>query len=676
MTEHLHKSAYKMEDLLLEGPEPEKYNRNSNEDFDDHRLEQHWLEFLDVNVFDTDHIERILKDAFEEWRIQLLTIPSFNEAIFSIWNGSGTCLAVQGEGSSSVKKAAQQKIQHFLSERMGQSEPMEAVIEHSLSEETFAEDYSLFLLPLYSRSEQKQLGFLCIAVKKNKVTEGFADLLLSCKYHYQTCFYRRFEHLFLADMLHIHKLSDNENRRRSILLQIVQRMQEKMDVSAVLEEVFDSVAFLFPAVHLTLYMSQDGGMDDPRVKPLYLHGDNSSVCVRAFTEERIITQPSTRHQYEIGIPFRGKQGTYGVFHIEGNQEWIEDVDLKLITMMADTAGTAYENAKLHEQSGTLIQELRMIDELTKRLNRSLQLTDIYEYAVQQLIRIFKAQSCCILKLDPENQRFHVMFSNVPALRNETFSLSGISGQVYKSGEPFILFNYESYNGPSSFFMETTGSMSMMAVPLRISGQVEGTVLVAHQKKQYFSYNNFRFLDMLAVHIGLAVTNATLHAEVKRLATVDALTGLYVRHYVDRMIEERQSTDFCGSLLIIDIDQFKQVNDSYGHQVGDAVLKQVGNIIRESAGPNDLCARWGGEEIAIYLPQVSSEQARMIAETIRQRVPESTTPSITVSIGIGEWCWLDDQVSLESLFYRADMALYAAKNGGRNRIVVEHKMIDR
>lgn len=219
-------------------------------------------------------------------------------------------------------------------------------------------------------------------------------------------------------------------------------------------------------------------------------------------------------------------------------------------------------------------------------------------------------------------------------------------------------------------------MSMMAVPLRISGQVEGTVLVAHQKKQYFSYNNFRFLDMLAVHIGLAVTNATLHAEVKRLATVDALTGLYVRHYVDRMIEERQSTDFCGSLIIIDIDQFKQVNDSYGHQVGDAVLKQVGNIIRESAGPNDLCARWGGEEIAIYLPQVSSEQAKMIAETIRQRVPESTTPSITVSIGIGEWCWLDDQVSLESLFYRADMALYAAKNGGRNRIVVEHKMIDR
>lgn len=172
----------------------------------------------------------------------MLTIPSFNEAIFSIWSGSGTCLAVQGEGFSSVKKAAQQKIQQILAERMGHSVASEAIIEHNLSE---AEDYSLFTLPLYSRSEQKQLGFLCIAVMQERVTEGFADLLLSSKYHYQSCFYRRFEHLFLADMLHIHKLSDNENRRRSILLQIVQRMQEKMDVSAVLEEVFDSVAFLF-----------------------------------------------------------------------------------------------------------------------------------------------------------------------------------------------------------------------------------------------------------------------------------------------------------------------------------------------------------------------------------------------------------------------------------------------
>ncbi|MCM3784260.1 diguanylate cyclase [Neobacillus mesonae] len=663
MTEHLHESSYKKEGLLLEIPEQEQYDRI----LEDPQPIDRWLDYLDVNIFDAGHIERILKEAFEEWYSYTVMIPSLNEALFSVWNRDNACLVSKGEILSPIEEAVTRAVDKGLTEIVQHQEHSGVAVNS---------EYEIYTIPLHSRKEKKLLGVICIGVLKKAAVKEVRDLLLSTKYHFQSCFYRRFEQFFLTDMLHIHKLSDNENRRRSILLQIVQRMQDKMDVQAVLEEVFDSVAFLFPAVGLTLYMSQDGVMNDPRVKPLYLHGDIHSVCVRAFTEERIISQPNAPHQYEIGIPFRGKQGTYGVFHIEAKEELVEDVDLKLITMMADTAGTAYENAKLHEQSGTLIQELRMIDELTKRLNQSLQLADIYEYAVHQLIRIFKAESCCILKLDPEDQLFHVMFSNIPSLKNEKFSLSGISGKVYRSGEPFILFDYENYTGPGSFFMDTTGSMSMMAVPLRISGKVEGTVLVAHQKKQFFSYNNFRFLDMLAVHIGLAATNATLHAEVERLATVDALTGLYVRHYVDRMIEERQNTDFCGALMVIDIDQFKQVNDRFGHQVGDTVLKQVGNIIRNAAGPNDLCARWGGEEIAIYLPQVSSLQSSSIAETIRQQVPKLTSPSITVSIGIGEWCWLDDQVSLESLFYRADMALYEAKNSGRDRIVIETKTKNR
>lgn len=81
MTEHLYKSAYELEDLLLEGPERGKYDHNSNV----RHIEQHWLEFLDVNVFDTNHIERILKDAFEEWFNHMITIPSLQGAIFSIY---------------------------------------------------------------------------------------------------------------------------------------------------------------------------------------------------------------------------------------------------------------------------------------------------------------------------------------------------------------------------------------------------------------------------------------------------------------------------------------------------------------------------------------------------------------------------------------------------------------
>ena len=622
-----------------------------------------WLYHLDVSTFDSAYNDRLLREAFKEWNHQVQCIPSLKHSVFSLWNSNKLCVAKSRELFSSIKEAVFQALEQVDTDI--RLYPQQSVISEY-------KHYRLYTIPLQTRLEGKQLGVLCVAVPEAEVREGILEVLEAAKLFFQSSFYRHFEHHFLSDLLHIHKTTEKENRRRSILFQIVQRMHDRMDVQTVLEEVFDSVAFLFPAARLTLYMSQDGITEDPRIKPLYLQGQYNPVCAMAYTEERMISQPLGLEKHEFGIPFRGKQGTYGVFHIETPSELIEDVDIQLIVMMADTAGTAYENAKMHQQSNTLIQELRMIDELTKKINQSLQLADIYEYAVQQLMRIFKAKACCILKLDPEDQQFRVLNSTLPSLGQEKYSLYGISGEVYRTGEPIIIFDYEKHTGPSSVFMDITNSKSMMAVPLRISGQVEGAILVTHQNKQFFSYDNFRFMDMLGVHIGLAVTNATLHAEVKRLATVDALTGLYVRHYVDRMIEERQSSDFCGSLIVIDLDDFKQVNDSYGHQIGDQVLTQVSDVIRESGGPDDLCARWGGEEMAIYLPQVSAQQAFFIAENIRVQISRRTSPSITVSCGIGEWCWLDDQVSVESLFYRADMALYEAKNSGRNRVCIENK----
>ncbi|WP_211745346.1 sensor domain-containing diguanylate cyclase [Paenibacillus sp. Marseille-Q4541] len=662
MTEQLHKSFYNAGNMthssqgiqtyepLLIHEEQGYWNENDE-----------WMDHLDVSAFDSAYIDRLLREAFKEWNQEVKSIPSLQHSIISLWNSSKLCLAKSGENSLPIKEA----VFHTIEEEHTKIRLYPRLV--SVKE---FERYDLYMVPLQTRTDGKQLGLLCVAVPEAR--EGLEEVLQAGKLFFQSSFYRHFEHLFLSDLLHIHKLTEKENRRRSILFQIVQRMHDRMDVQSVLEEVFDSVAFLFPAARLTLYMSQDGITDDPRVKPLYLQGQYNPVCARAYTEERFISQPLGKGEFEFGIPFRGKQGTYGVFHIEAPQELIEDVDIQLIVMLADTAGNAYENAKMHEQSNTLIQELRMIDELTKRLNQSLQLADIYEYAVQQLMRIFKAKACCILQIDSEDQQFRVLNSSLPSLKHEKFPLCGISGEVYRTGEPFIIFDYEKYSGPSSVLMDDTGSMSMMAVPLRINGQVEGTILVSHQKKQFFSYDNFRFLDMLGVHIGLAVTNATLHAEVKRLATVDALTGLYVRHYMDRMIEERQNSDFCGSLIVIDLDHFKQVNDSYGHQIGDTVLKQVSDVIRSNADSDDLCARWGGEELAIYLPQISAQQAQQIAEAIRIQIPERTSPSITVSCGIGEWCWLDDQVSVESLFYRADMALYEAKNSGKNKVCIENK----
>jgi diguanylate cyclase (GGDEF)-like protein len=353
-----------------------------------------------------------------------------------------------------------------------------------------------------------------------------------------------------------------------------------------------------------------------------------------------------------------------------------EVDLRFLSMVADTAGTAFENAKLYERSNQLIRELRMSNELTQRLNQSLRLGDIFQYAFEELLDMFEADYCCILHMSEEKGGLEAIACNHLPLLNELVEAGqGLGGKVYTSGEPLLLSDYRSGTGQSSRLMDATGSQSLIATPLNVGGEVRGAIMLAHKDAHFFSYDSYRLLQAMAGHIGLAVGNARLHAEVRRLANRDSLTGLYARHYLDEEIKERQSTDFCGTLIVVDIDQFKMVNDTYGHQKGDKILKQVSEIVKSSIRQGDIAARWGGEELAVYLPQLGVQQAMFVAERIRKRVMGETEPRVTVSCGIAEWSWTDERVSVESLFYRADMALYEAKNNGRNQVVIDNKKVE-
>jgi diguanylate cyclase (GGDEF)-like protein len=145
--------------------------------------------------------------------------------------------------------------------------------------------------------------------------------------------------------------------------------------------------------------------------------------------------------------------------------------------------------------------------------------------------------------------------------------------------------------------------------------------------------------------------------------------LYARHYLDEQVNYFQKKDFCGSLIVVDIDNFKGVNDTFGHQIGDKILIQVSGIIKTCIRDSDIAARWGGEELAIYLPQVSIDQSVRIAERIRNRVLNETNPKVTVSCGVSDWHWEDEKISVELLFYKSDMALYKAKHEGKNQIKI-------
>ncbi|MBO2944945.1 diguanylate cyclase [Paenibacillus sp. F411] len=619
---------------------------------------------LDITIYDQPYLQPIMEESFLEWKSEASSLLSQVGGEWAVLNSEGVWLAGDAALQDYFLAGDDETLQRVL--RTGQ--PAAAVSDAVMGGRTVC------AVPLQSRTRGELFGALVRVSLEDKLDERVLVLTEAAGLLLRSCFYRGFQSIFVNDLEKVYVQAAKEARQRSILFQYIKRMHSRIDVDKVLTEVMESILGLYPEVGLELFMSQDHESNHPLVKPLLLHHWQEEIYVRTFMEGTVTTLhrgSGEEARVEIGVPVGGKQGVYGVLHLKATGPLMEELDVELLEMMADAAGTAFENAKLYEQSNVMIHELRMINELTQRLSKSLHLADIYQFANQELRKILGAHYCCILVMNEELGALEVASCNAPWLAKEVFPKEyGIGGYVYQSKEPFILADYAAERPAESKLMETTGSSSMIATPLMVNGGIRGVILMSHRKKHYFSYDNYRLLQTLSSHIGLAVGNASLHAEVRRMANRDMLTELYARHYLDEAIQKCQSRDFCGSLILVDIDHFKRVNDTFGHQKGDKILKQVSNVIKSSIRQSDIAARWGGEELAVYLPGLGIDQAFQVGERIRQRVEQETDPLVTVSCGISEWNWTQERISVESLFYRADMALYQAKNSGRNQIMME------
>lgn len=630
-----------------------------------------WMQHMDISAQDFPYSKPLLLESYLDWQDQVSSLPIMSNSVWALFHYDGSWIAGDVSIQGHMSQDDHSSLAQCLTDKTEIRAQWQGGLDGNHSEQMIS------MIPLFTRSQQELYAVLVVIIPEQEAKRGGADVAIATSLHFQACFYKRFEYIFVSDLVDVQTKAEREAGRRSILFQIVQRLHDQIDVDTVLTEVLDSIEIFYPTATLQLFMSQDHQSSNPRVKPLILSTRVDDVRIRTFMEGRLTRQESVLSNgvqiIEIGIPLGGKQGVYGVFHLQISKEFLDDLDLQLVTTLVDTAGSAFENAKLYEQSNLLIQELRHINELTKRLNQSLQLNDIYQFANEEMLNIFKADYCCILQFNEVMNGLEVQSCNVPSLEKDIFAKDyGFAGLVYAKGEPIILSDYLVSLNVSSKFMEDTGSLSLIATPLTVKGEITGAILLSHEKSHYFSYDNYRLLQTLANHIGLAVSNALLHAEVRRLANRDVLTDLYARHYLDEVIREKMISEFCGCLIVVDIDQFKQVNDKYGHQKGDKILKKVSEIIRTSIRKSDVAARWGGEELAIYLPQVSIKHALIVSERIRRRVQEETDPGVTISIGISEWNWLEEKVSVDSLFHRADMALYRAKNNGRNQIQMEDR----
>lgn len=450
-------------------------------------------------------------------------------------------------------------------------------------------------------------------------------------------------------------------------LKMANSLLGEIDVGRVLGKTVEWMNTRFAAEQYDLLLSQDQNYQHQAVKPLYIRNPQVDLCCRAFIEGELAQsgEPVT----EAAAPLKGKQGIYGVIHLripDGKTNLEIEQDMAYLSILAEYAGSAFEIARLYEQSNKLIKELQTINELTKNLNKSLHLADILSLANQELLKVFAADYSCLLLVESDRRHLTVKASNATELLDQKFDIHyGFAGMMCRTNEPVIISEYEPDKHVDSKLMELTGCRSLIGAPIVVGSETIGAILLVHREANYFSFDHFKLLQMLSGNVGLSVSNAFLHAEMRKMVITDQLTGLYVRHYLYEQINVMQQRDYCGSLIVMDIDDFKKFNDKYGHQVGDRVLIQICDIIRNNIRDTDIAARWGGEELAVYLPHMNIGQAIHVAERIRRMVSIESDPSATVSCGIADWKQGDDRISVDNLFHRADMALYDAKKSGKN-----------
>ena len=215
------------------------------------------------------------------------------------------------------------------------------------------------------------------------------------------------------------------------------------------------------------------------------------------------------------------------------------------------------------------------------------------------------------------------------------------------------------------------------VPMISQGDVVGVLMVLDNRREE-NLGDSMHIIALAEQLSLAISNVSLRNSLRHQSTVDPLTGLYNRRFFDdslkRELARAQRSQSTCSVVMIDLDHFKRVNDTYGHEGGDLVLKAVSHAIQQRVRASDVVCRYGGEELVLMLPDCSAAEAERCAETIRSSLGDiviqhagQTISGISASFGVAQWPGHGN--GEQDLLSAADRALYAAKKGGRNRVML-------
>jgi diguanylate cyclase (GGDEF)-like protein len=313
-------------------------------------------------------------------------------------------------------------------------------------------------------------------------------------------------------------------------------------------------------------------------------------------------------------------------------------------------------------------EFKAIATLASEIHQTQALETLLQSIVERCAALLLTERVSIRLLDNSRTQLMTTYRHGDPLHSSSiqdFKVGdGLLGWIAKEGKPIL--SEEPERDPRFMFRpdmkEAMGSF--IGVPLVTAEGCIGVLSAVHKEQAYFTA---RHLDMLTIIAALSAPYIEI-ARLQRLSQVDPLTGALNRRGLDLFTFE----DPAFSVLMVDIDHFKKVNDTYGHAMGDSVLQQVARLLSKTLRSGDAIVRYGGEEFLVILSEVSIAAATRVGERARQAIAENPITlgdkqiPITISVGVAE---RNGEEERDALIARADTALYRAKQNGRNRVEV-------
>ena len=334
-----------------------------------------------------------------------------------------------------------------------------------------------------------------------------------------------------------------------------------------------------------------------------------------------------------------------------------------------------------------VENLSILYSVSKALNFASDLKKVLLFILDKARDALGAQKASLMLLDDKTKELIVhVVRGIPPEVEEKINTGkmdctrikigeGIAGQAAQS-KGYILVDDvehdERFKKSDNSFVE-----SILCVPLIVNDEVIGVInLTNKQKGGKFGQEDVNILLTLAGHSAITIHNARLY----HLAITDGLTQLRIHRYFQQRLDEEitRSEKFKHplSLIMSDLDFFKKVNDTYGHQQGDIILIETAKLFRQNVREVDIAARYGGEEFAVILPETDAEEAMKIAETLRKKIEEHEFPAqdgtLKVTISMGVATFPTNVTEKDDLIKQADLALYEAKDSGRNQVKLSEK----